>query len=843
MLKMIREIGSWMLCVALILSSCKDEIVPINTDIDPNDVGKDVPIALDLRGLFANNAPTYATNYPGTLVPGTVKEDSVKDVLVYVFNDMYHCERILHESTPPVPNPIGPVLVKSGVKHFVVVVNGGGNATLETNNANASSVSYSTLLQQLSDARTGMPESPFLMTAIKNNELVLPDKPFDGYHDIPVEVVRACAKVTLSVKKSGKAENHNIKITGITMINGADRVPIFSQPTTPSYTFGAIPDVTKTAFNPSGGGNVTTAYEALLDTFYTYESLCGADITRAVRFEIATEVNVSSNKRTAKFYLATNELSPGDSVFDVKRNHWYDVMVNIVDPGMDSVYITVNACPWNLAEPQDTIIGGGYQVIDMASPFKLVKNYTAHEIFDLLHPEIAMIEQHTKGASWIDLKVGGYSWDLKFDPLSENPANDGAKMSLDSGEWKSEISGPGDEVVHRVYIYRPYVENAEPKSGPTFSLFVGGVRVRNFVVQPRDTTPIPTNSYILRPELSGVPVNKTHAYIPLKGVYRYWEDYLLENGKAIPNGIITADILWKDSTGNIIKNVYVINANKRDSAYIYVEAGPVQGNAVVAMKVGSDIYWSFHLWVTEYNPYEPAGQKTSDGTVIFMDRNLGALTNQYDEDGNARGLFYQFGRKDPFPRTAAWDNSTFKYYDSEGGSILTGTLPAAVSPPLRPLAAIPATLRNPKTFYTNSTWLLSTENDSLWDTQGGNKSAFDPCPEGWRVPVQRGNGAADSPWDSSFPSSPPLAPEYGKGLYHSNLGYFPFSGYISSAGNMEKSGTGAYFWTSFNLNESLGTGLYITTPTSASSVSISKNYAVSVRCVKDTNYRGSLFGH
>lgn len=32
-----------------------------------------------------------------------------------------------------------------------------------------------------------------------------------------------------------------------------------------------------------------------------------------------------------------------------------------------------------------------------------------------------------------------------------------------------------------------------------------------------------------------------------------------------------------------------------------------------------------------------------------MTRNLGAMNNDYDEAGTAKGFVYQWGRKDPFP--------------------------------------------------------------------------------------------------------------------------------------------------------------------------------------------------
>jgi hypothetical protein len=672
---------------------------------------------------------------------------------------------------------------------------------------------------------------------------------------VSIDVARAVAKVTLHFTKSGLAAPKDIVIKKVTLHNGADRVGLFETPApnpaeydiqTECATFNSYDGTAAVGTLPEKN-SVTPVYCIPLDTFYTYENLADRDKSRATWFELDADVGGVSRKGTV--YLAQNELSATDTVWNVIRNYWYDVYVDIIDPGFDSVKITVKSSPWHLADTQKVIVGGGYEVMNMASPLKLVKNYTANEMNT--DEKIAMVEQHTKGASWIDLRVAnGSSWALDFE--AGRPENVGAVMSLDSGAWTTGLSGTStsDEPVHRIYIYRPYVENAEPTSGPTFSLTVSGVRVRDFVVQPRDTTPIPTNCYILRPALTGAPTNKTHAYIPLEGVYRYWEDYLLANGAAIPDGTVSAELLWQDSLGVINPStIRVLNANRRDSAYIYAEAGAVQGNAVIAMKVGGVIYWSFHLWVTEYNPYEAAGQKYyGSGTIknVFMDRNLGALSNKPDAEGDARGLYYQFGRKDPFPRGKDWGN-VFKWFNGSGVSLGTSlTVVTSLSPStdVRPLAAIPEVLRNPTTFYHLAPWPLSLENDSLWDTHGGNKTAFDPCPEGWRVPPQRGSGTSDSPW-GPFTTPAILA----NGATHAQLGYFPFSGYLSS-GSITNVLTQGYFWTSYkgdalNVN---ATGLHLSSGGVNLVPQIAKHYGVSVRCIVDTRYLitvqgGGLFGN
>jgi hypothetical protein len=848
----------------MVFLTCRDEIVPDTPDGPGGGAGngdKEIPVVIKMKDLLGSPASTYGTDYPGeTSVDGSNWENDIQDVTVYIFDNTFTCEKIIYMAPS---SPVGPVMVKTGYKNFIAVINADQKITLPSTTATAN---YAAISRMLINASSSLPTSPFLMTGSRLN-VPLPDAlPDTAPYDITIGVERACAKVTLNVTKSGQAATHDINLTKITLHQGANQVALLEDPnpdprTNADYNLTA----SKSTFEPSTGEvplKSSNTYCVLTDSFYTYESLCGTDKSKAVWIELESTVNSPLNIRTAKFYLG--EYLPSSSVdtlYDVKRNYWYDVYVDIVKPGLDSIYITVNACPWNVAEKQDEYPGAGYRVYNMASPFKLVKNYTASDISK--QSDIAAIATHTKGASWLEFAVtNGDAWKLAFD---SEPENVGARMSKDNGvTWKDTLLGIGDDQPHRVYIYRPYVENAEPKSGPTFSLNVGGTisgtdysngtRVRDFVVQPRDTTPIPTNSYILRPELSGTPVppaNKTHVYIPLKGVYRYWEDYLLANGVSIPVGTITAELLWQDrSVGDVVKNISVINADKRDSAYLYAEAGSVPGNAVVAMKVNSVIYWSFHLWVTEYNPYEAAGQKLFNGTTrnIFMDRNLGALSNEYDVAGEARGLFYQFGRKDPFPRGTGWlgGNANFMWYKLSASSLGSITLISTLAPmpptDLRPLLAIPATLNNPTTFYNVLPWPLSAENEFLWDTQGGNKSAFDPCPEGWRIPPQRGGGSSDSPWDQLPNNFVTNVSGYTNGRYHSVIGYYPFSGILSN-GSIDNQANIAYFWTSYAPTASDNArGLYINATNVSDNNNISKSSAVSVRCVVDVKYMGGLFG-
>jgi hypothetical protein len=523
--------------------------------------------------------------------------------------------------------------------------------------------------------------------------------------------------------------------------------------------------------------------------------------------------------------------------------------VDIVKPGLDSVYVKVIASPWNVADTIPIVVGAGYEA-KTASPFKFVKYYDADDWKK--DSTIAVINSHSKGASWIDLRVTETTpWSLSVSSAAAGSA--GTLLSADTGKtWQPlSLSGIGTNIEQRIYIYRPYVENNEPKSGLPVTLNVGGQNVRTFTVQPRDSLIFPTNSYILRPRnFSGS--GRSEAFIPLSHVYDFWEDFLLANGDTIPGGYTpTVALSWQDTSDLTVLNQAIINPLDRKNSYIRLESGPVQGNAILDFKVNNVIYWSFHIWNTEYNPYEPAGQllyKTSYNKNIFMDRNLGAMDTLYTESGSAQGLNYQFGRKDPFPISERWWGPAYIWYKFPGPSkqttIITGTAPSAGTN-VRPLPAIQTVLKNPTTFYTGNVSAFTSESGGhSWSTKYGNKTAFDPCPEGYRVPVQTAFGDTYSPWYGTTPA-PSGGGMYEYGTYILQLNYFPFM-------IIKDNGTGTdlgFYWTSHDKDATSNEAIAMSIDWGAIhnlNYGLSKSMGAKIRCVVDKNYilnkKGTVFG-
>ncbi|MCT6706771.1 hypothetical protein N4286_14265, partial [Staphylococcus aureus] len=70
----------------------------------------------------------------------------------------------------------------------------------------------------------------------------------------------------------------------------------------------------------------------------------------------------------------------------------------------------------------------------------------------------------------------------------------------------------------------------------------------------------------------------------------------------IPSGNITADVLWEDNHGLIKSglNYDLEIEGSGESAKIKVPVNkPKEGNAVVVFRVNGEIFWSWHIWVTD----------------------------------------------------------------------------------------------------------------------------------------------------------------------------------------------------------------------------------------------------
>lgn len=159
------------------------------------------------------------------------------------------------------------------------------------------------------------------------------------------------------------------------------------------------------------------------------------------------------------------------------------------------------------------------------------------------------------------------------------------------------------------------------------------------------------------------------------------------------------------------------------------------GNLCVAIvDISGDILWSWHVW-HPHAPIEDDEYTNAAGEKFWvMGANLGSKEATGSSAGRM-GAIYQWGRKDPL-----WAWNTFDYSDSDASyffSAYPGIKKNAVT--------FEDVIKNPTQFIEADDWFGG--DDALWgdpygqdmSTYGwtGEKSVYDPCPEGYRVPNNR----------------------------------------------------------------------------------------------------------
>ena len=178
-----------------------------------------------------------------------------------------------------------------------------------------------------------------------------------------------------------------------------------------------------------------------------------------------------------------------------------------------------------------------------------------------------------------------------------------------------------------------------------------------------------TNCYVVAPGTNTVEIDATP-------YYSWRSDYDVTKGNVIrvENGNMSglggdATVLWQQAEGSTLTNLVesntttgpIVNGDIKvdrklteGKTIVTVPLTGTKGNAVIALRSvlsGTPIVWSFHIWVSEVNDI---ACNTTMGSYSILDRNIGA-TNCVGKDKDATGypnsigLFYQWGRKDPFP--------------------------------------------------------------------------------------------------------------------------------------------------------------------------------------------------
>lgn len=268
-----------------------------------------------------------------------------------------------------------------------------------------------------------------------------------------------------------------------------------------------------------------------------------------------------------------------------------------------------------------------------------------------------------------------------------------------------------------------------------------------------DVNQIP-NCYIVKPgESVDIPVYKAFAM---------WEKAKWTNDASRPSIQIPKDVrayeVWEDASGlltNIENGQFPISTETKlqERFFTVTAAEDKHGNAAVAIRFNNDIRWTVHIWVTDY---AGSSYQASNG-LEFMDRNLGA-TSKDVKDPNSFGCYYQACRPTPFPGPADAKGSKIKslYINGiETENVIT--YPHKSNPSFAEDVNCRWAFKYPTDFLFHDdsdtredafSWLASASKISktdyavnFWPSKTNRKkTAYDPCPAGWMLPVYDESG-------------------------------------------------------------------------------------------------------
>lgn len=170
------------------------------------------------------------------------------------------------------------------------------------------------------------------------------------------------------------------------------------------------------------------------------------------------------------------------------------------------------------------------------------------------------------------------------------------------------------------------------------------------------------------------------------------------------------------------------------------------GNALIGAFKNGEIIWTWHLWVcpdldsngngyVDENELDACTQTWNTGAGYgfgFLDRYLGALTNK--PGLSSLGLLYQWGRKDPFigagSISEAKTNNRMKTSNLPGYEWKNSTSNLSIDEAIKS----PTTLINGTITGVDYKFLWGTDKGFSDVRDAGNKTIYDPCPPGYRVP-------------------------------------------------------------------------------------------------------------
>ncbi|MGM9786359.1 MAG: hypothetical protein ACI3ZS_05925 [Candidatus Cryptobacteroides sp.] len=336
------------------------------------------------------------------------------------------------------------------------------------------------------------------------------------------------------------------------------------------------------------------------------------------------------------------------------------------------------------------------------------------------------------------------------------------------------------------------------------------------------------------------------ATIDASAYYTFRPDYSYENcqvktslGENWFPSEASVCVVWEQAEGvSALTDGSVLSSVSLSGNTITAVSNGNRGNALVAIRDGNNnILWSWHIWVSEVN--DVAYSYDGYDQFIMHDRHLGAVSVS-PKDFDAFGMFYQWGRKDPFPRpleagrTTGSSGAGVELTPNEAYGAEKGVIAYTISHPSTRIIASD----NPKDWHVarnNALWgnpEVATDETTAISLKGGVKTVYDPCPKGYKVPEPYYYSAIKNDPDNAVNKSESDT-NYGY-LFdtgNSSDSYWPTNGYLENgANNMAFNGYRGYVWSSVGAGDNVWYFYY-------NNADIKVSYAVrakakSVRCLK-----------
>ena len=309
------------------------------------------------------------------------------------------------------------------------------------------------------------------------------------------------------------------------------------------------------------------------------------------------------------------------------------------------------------------------------------------------------------------------------------------------------------------------------------------------------------------------------------GSYKFKAVYGNKPTGYIPD-VADAVILWEtwNDMSEVTPNSVLASASFAEDFIILRTPETLHpGNALVAaLDDAGKILWSWHIWI----PATPVVTANFSGImgVDLMDRNLGALvaTAATDEqiDPASYGLVYQWGRKDPFTAAGSFNSGDQATY----AGVPEEVAPAQIS--------LEESIANPRLLghINNGDWCLVFNNEFWADAE---KTIYDPCPPGYRVPKK---ATANPFWSSDLSAQAGWGVNLTAGwlkLGSPDASVFPIAGYRDDydVGGLAKVGVRTLYWTSQASDDAKGPGADLRSDKAWTFGSAPKARLGSVRCV------------